>query len=126
MSKHTPGPWQANFEHHARDNDAQFMVCRGDNHPLAVLSADGWVGIGERKANSRLSPPHLSCWMRWLWLLKALTPQKSRRSGTAENQFELPLQKQQESNHELHTTMQPGPQLRMQLPQPVQPHWRAA
>jgi hypothetical protein len=52
--KHTPGPWQANFEHHARDNDAQFMVCRGDNHPLAVLSADGWVGIGERKANSRL------------------------------------------------------------------------
>lgn len=52
-AKHTPGPWTANFEHHARANDAQFMVCRDDNHPLAVLSADGWIGISERKANAR-------------------------------------------------------------------------
>jgi len=50
----TPGPWVANYEHHARDNDAQFMVCAAGDQPLACLSADGFIGIGERKANARL------------------------------------------------------------------------
>lgn len=54
ITKHTPGPWTANFEHHARENDAQFMVCEGGDIPIAVLSADGFIGIGERKANTRL------------------------------------------------------------------------
>lgn len=30
------------------------MVCAAGNTPLSVLSADGFIGIGERKANTRL------------------------------------------------------------------------